>query len=318
MPKVGSKKNFGYGNKLIFAGKNAIQDYYGPGKYGTKVAHINRWIVFCNFMKMQGITDTSDICTQTLSEYAVYLKRQVDTDQMAVSYAVNLISTVNVVMCALRSDHAVKIKPKDHIGSRIRIRTAEPKGLEVDPFQRAMDDLRAKGMFREAVVIELCRYLGLRIKEACLIDAIEALNQAKRTGSVNITKGTKGGRGRSVDRWVAADSNAMQPLTRATELQNQWRSLVPENLTLKQFFHKIRKAWTSVRGIYGLGKIHDLRGAYACNLYHQITGQLAPALQGKRTASSQADNEARDVIGHRLGHSRRSIAGAYVGTRRSK
>lgn len=52
MSKVGGGRNFGYGKRLAWAGKNALNDRYGSGHYGTVASHLQRWNLFVTFLKL--------------------------------------------------------------------------------------------------------------------------------------------------------------------------------------------------------------------------------------------------------------------------
>ena len=84
-------------------------------------------------------------------------------------------------------------------------------------------------------MVEVARALGLRLKEASLLNARVALGQVKKHGAVNITAGTKGGRGHRVDRWVPVSGAAIGCLVRAAKAQGKGRNLIPPNLTWKQW-----------------------------------------------------------------------------------
>jgi len=71
---------------------------------------------------------------------------------------------------------------------------------------------RGKGDERVATIAELARDLGLRFREASLLDVQSVLTEAKALGKVNITEGTKGGRGREVDCWIPISKQALQSL----------------------------------------------------------------------------------------------------------
>ncbi len=66
---------------------------------------------------------------------------------------------------------------------------------------------------------------------------------------------------------------------------------------------------------FGLGKLHDLRAAYACERYQALAGAAAPAVGGPRVASSEADRAARDTIAQELGHGRSDVVATYIGGR---
>ena len=57
MGKVGGERNFGYGKKMDWAGKNALADRYGDGHYATRAAHVERWGQFVSYAKTEGIKD---------------------------------------------------------------------------------------------------------------------------------------------------------------------------------------------------------------------------------------------------------------------
>jgi hypothetical protein len=115
---------------------------------------------------------------------------------------------------------------------------------------------------------------------------------------VNFTAGTKGGRGHRVDRWVPVSGAAISCLARAAKAQEQGRNLIPADLSWRQRNSKVHHAWSAVRDDYGLKKIYDLRAAYACERYKQLTGSAAPVVAGRRHADKSA---ARQTIAQELG-----------------
>jgi len=168
---------------------------------------------------------------------------------------------------------------------------------------------------KEASVIHLAREAGLRLREACLMDIDEALIQAER-GKMRIIRGTKGGYGRNMQRWIPVRDSLIDALRRANEVRGESKCLVPPNKTLKQFTDSVHYFWNLARTNYDLRKIHDLRAAYACDRYQQITGYPAPVFsKGKVLATQSADLRARKIISAELGHRRIDIIGAYIGGR---
>jgi hypothetical protein len=161
--------------------------------------------------------------------------------------------------------------------------------------------------------VEVARALGLRLKEASLLNARVALGQVKKHGAVNITAGTKGGRGHRVDRWVPVAGRAIGCLVRAAKAQGQGRNLIPSNLTWRQWYSHVHHVWASVRDDYGLKKIHDLRAAYACERYRRLTGSAAPVVAGRLRVDRSADRTARQTIAQELGHARIDVVSAYIG-----
>ena len=58
-----------------------------------------------------------------------------------------------------------------------------------------------------------------------------------------------------MDRWVPVTPYTMQVLRRAAEAQGKARNLIEPELSLKQWFSRLRHIWSSVRNDYGLKKL---------------------------------------------------------------
>jgi hypothetical protein len=232
---------------------------------------------------------------------------------MSPAYAQNLLSSVNVVLEAMRRDQRVRVAPVALVGQRSRVRTDPPAGLDRTAVRHCADHLRMNGHERIAATVEVARALGLRLREASMLSARAALGQVKEHGAVNITAGTKGGRGHHVDRWVPVSTSAVGCLLRAAEAQGQSRNLIQTDLSWRQWNSKVHHVWAAVRDDYGLKKIHDLRAAYACERYKQLTGSAAPVVASRRIADRSTDRAARRTIAQELGHARIDVVSAYIG-----
>ena len=232
---------------------------------------------------------------------------------MSPAYARNLLSSVNVVLEAMRGDRQVRVAPVAFIRQCSRVRTAPPVGIDRTAVRQCADQLRQGGHERVAAMVEVARALGLRLREASLLNARVALGQVKKHGAVNITAGTKGGRGHRVDRWVPVSGAAIGCLVRAAEAQGQGRNRIPADLSWRQWNSHVHHVWASVRDDYGLKKIHDLRAAYACERYRQLTGLVAPVIAGRLHADRSADRAARQTIAQELGHARIDVVSSYIG-----
>jgi hypothetical protein len=312
--KVDGNRNFGWGKQLAWAGKQALRDRFGPGHYGTVASHADRWRSFCGWARAQGVRDAHAIGQPLLVSYGHYLAQQVGAETKSVGYAQNQLTSVNVTLEALRGDNQLRVSPAAIVGRRASVRTVSPAGLDRSLFSKAVQALRDRGQVRTASVAELCRELGLRRREAALMDLQEAARQAETLGRVNITRGTKGGRGRSVDRWVSVSDSAMAALHRALNASSSSRNLVPEGVMLKDWLPKLSREWGQASKSSGLGTIRDLRAAFACERYQQMTGCAAPAVAGARSADKRDDLCARQAIAHELGHCRIDVIAAYVGS----
>jgi len=314
MRKTSSDRNFGYGKQVAWAGKQALRANFGDGRYNTVASHAERFRHFATWCKEQKqIRDAGKITRDDVEEYCRSLAEQVDAEELKVSYAINLISSVNVTLASLRGDNKLRVKPSAEVGSRNRTRRDPPAGLRQHDVRQCADQLRQEGHGRIAATIEVARAFGLRRREASMLNVRAALGQAYKRGAINITAGTKGGRGNRVDRWVPVTPFTMQLLRRAADAQGKARNLIEPELSLKQWFSRLRHAWYSVRNDYGLKKFHDLRAAYACARYRELTGFAAPVVAGKRIADRHADNQARQTIAQELGHGRVDVVASYIG-----
>jgi len=313
MGKTGGRRNFGYGKQMTWAGKQALREQYGNGHYGTVTGHAERWRRFATWCRDEReIRDARLIDKEVVQDYGKSLRAKVDAG-MSPAYAQNLLSSVNVVMQAMRSDRQIRVAPVELVGQRSRIRTTTPAGLDQKVVRQCADQLRQNGHEHIAALVEVARALGLRLKEACLLNARVALGQVKKHGAVNITAGTKGGRGHRVDRWVPVSGSAIGCLMRAAKAQGRGRNLIPANLTWKQWNSHVHHVWAAVRDDYGLKKIHDLRAAYACERYRRLTGSAAPVIAGRLCVDRSTDRAARQAIAQELGHARIEVIATYIG-----
>lgn len=74
MARVGKRsgKNFGYGRQLSYAGRQALQNMYGNGRYGTVKAHGDRWQPFIKWSRSEGgpgVNDARHISRQIAADY---------------------------------------------------------------------------------------------------------------------------------------------------------------------------------------------------------------------------------------------------------
>lgn len=315
MRKVGGGRNFGWGKQMEWAGKQALRTAFSGGHYGTVASHAARWRKFCQWAREQGVRDVRQISRSDLAQFAELLVRQTASG-MSVGYAKNQLTSVNVALESLRGDRALWVKPGDVLGRRSGVRTRAPAGLDRGQLKPAVDTLIRSGKPRVAAVALLCRELGLRRKEACLLDLRLARYQAGCLGRVNITAGTKGGRGRTVDRWVPAGDHAARAVEAAMQAAGNANRLVPGDQTLAQWLSSVSQQWSTVVRPLGLGSLRDLRSAYACDRYAELAGAPAPVIAGERLADKDDDKAARRVLSQELGHNRVDVVAAYVGSAR--
>ena len=234
---------------------------------------------------------------------------------MESAYAQNLLSSVNTILSIMRKDTKLAVSPAQWVGERSHVRTHIPNTLKRDELNQALSILESKKDHPLWLVASLCREFGLRFKEASLLNARTALRQAKAHNQINITEGTKGGRGKRADRWVPVTKEGLKLLQTAQKLQAKNKNLIPEKYNYAQWRDRANSQWrlatrdTSIRGF------HDLRSAYACERYQEITGYPAPVLtDNKRTADKELDQKARCIIALALGHGRPQVLQSYIGS----
>lgn len=160
---------------------------------------------------------------------------------------------------------------------------------------------------------------GLRVKEAitcrphlAVVDDRLFLADASDLGTnLEVKRGTKGGR----VRYVAIDSDLkQQALKHAKETARlNEDSLSDPRLSLKEaygrFYYVLGKAGLT-RAALGV-TAHGLRHQYAHDKYEQLTGVPAPVRGGPRGLD---DHEARIAVARDLGHARKQISSAYLGS----
>ena len=131
MPKIGGRRNFGYGKQMAWAGRQALLDRYGQGHHATVAAHAARWGRFVTRAKAaHGIRDARSVDDKVVSAYGREMVRQVADHRLSVAYAQNLLSTVNVVLEAMRGDRLVRIAPASLVGLRCHMRSDAKVGCD--------------------------------------------------------------------------------------------------------------------------------------------------------------------------------------------
>ena len=304
-------RNFGWGSRdMADAGRIALQST--SASFSTIGTHIERFQQFKNFAKENGIGRMERITPELVKEFGQIQADKVDAGQLEPSYAQNLVSSINSVMKAATRGEWKSVSPtKDcKISQRDNVRkTATPEREKV---QNTINEMKGQGNERVAVIAQLAMDLGLRSKEASLINAKAALEQAQNKGVVSISDGTKGGRERELK---IQNERQIETLRNAAAVQGNHRSLVPSGQSWKEFrAGELREGRETVAQGTGSRGIHDLRATYAAERYQAIMGHPAPCNGGTIT-NKQADLEARQTIAEELGHGRISVVSSYIGGR---
>ncbi|WP_297837885.1 integrase domain-containing protein [Pseudomonas sp.] len=305
-------RNFGYGRQLSYAGPQALKDLFGGGHYGTVKAHSDRWQAFVRWCRSEdgpGFNDARQIDRQTLLDYAGHLRQQVERGELAIATAQNRLSSVNRTLAALRGDQYVKVpSPSKALGmQRTSVRRSVPQGQDREHVKRIFDVLCEHQMPRAAAIAQLARATGMRLREA------------EQYGKINIQDGTKGGRsGASAPRWLTVDEHIRDALKCAEQVSPDGsRNLLAPDERYLDFQRGIVRPARDLLHKHKLKGFHELRAAFACERYQQITQHPAPINDGHcYQLERRLDQKARAQISYELGHGRIDVVSAYIGGHR--
>jgi len=316
-------RNFGYGRQLSYAGRQALEDLFAEGHFATVKAHSDRWHAFVRWYRSEngpGYNDARQIDRQTLEDYVAYLRQQIQQGELCIATAQNRLSSVNRTLAALRGDQDVRIiSPSQALKQqRSTVRTSAPDGQDHQQVRRVIEALGKHHHQRVAAIVLLARATGMRLREAILADLPRLQSEAEHLGRINIQDGTKGGRsGASAPRWITVDNQVKEALFFASNAspkgsRNLLASYESYAVFLRQTVCPARKKLQD-RGVKGF---HELRAAYACDRYKQLTGHSAPINGGHcYCIDREMDRRARQRISIELGHNRLDVVSAYIGGR---
>ena len=309
-------RNFGLGQRdMGKAGEVALQNSAKAGdvSFSTAATNSERWQSFTAWAKEEGIKKMENVSQENVIKYGQELAEKVNNGEMAASTAQNYVSAVNSVMSIATQGDWKSVSPtKDcDIAQRSAVRQDAPGALDRSAYGRAVEAVRDQVGERAGAVVELARELGLRSKEASLLDARAALAQAEARGAVTITDGTKGGREREVP--ITSEAQ-VQALERAAQAQGDARAVMPADQNWQSWREGgLRDARELVQE-HTSGGLHDLRAAYACERYEALTSHAAPCAGGEITDRDK-DAAARLAVAEELGHGRAEVTAEYVGGR---
>ena len=316
-------RNFGYGRQLSYAGPQALKNMFGGGHYGTVKAHSDRWQAFVKWCRSeQGprINDARQIDRKVLADYAAYLRDVIGRGDLAVSTAQNRLSSVNRTMAALRGDQYVILpSPSKARGmQRTGVRQSVPQGQDREQVKQIVDALCHDHQQRAAAIVLLARATGMRLREAILADLPRLSRETNDLGKINIQDGTKGGRaGASAPRWITVDDHVRGALGFARQVSPVGsRNLIAPNESYLNVLQGVVRPARDILHVHNLKGFHELRAAFACERYAQITQHRSPINGGDcRQLDCCLDHDARRQISYELGHGRIDVAAAYIGGR---
>lgn len=273
---------------------------------------------WCRSEQGPGINDARQIDRKVLADYAAYLRDIVRRGNLAVSTAQNHLSSVNRTMAALRGDQHVKLSsPSKALGmQRSGVRQLAPQGQDREQVKQIVDALCRDHQQRAAAIVLLARATGMRLREAILADLPRLNREANQLGRINIQDGTKGGRaGASAPRWIAVDDHVRGALGFARQVSPAGsRNLIAPNERYRNLLQEILRLARDILHTHNVKGFYELRAAYACERYEQITQHRAPINGGHCCqVDRNLDRAARRQISYELGHGRIDVVAAYIG-----
>lgn len=224
-------------------------------------------------------------------------------------------------MAALRGDQCVKLSsPSKALDmQRTGVRESVPQGQDREQVQQIAHALRLHHQQRAAAIVLLARATGMRLREAILADLPRLSREANNLGKINIQDGTKGDRaGASAPRWITVNDHVREALGFAQQVSpaGSRNMIAPDESYLNVLQGIIRPARDTLHAL-NLKGFHELRAAYACERYEQITQHPAPINGGQCCQVDKTlDREARRQISYELGHGRIDVVAAYIGGRK--
>lgn len=309
-------RNFGIGSRVMRdAGCMVLRASVVKKQMSFSTAGTNseRWSQFCGWAKKHGVKKMEHITSALVKSYGLELADQVRAGNISPSTGQNYVSSINTVMKMVTQWTSISPTRDCGVPRRSHVRADAPGALDRARYQESLIQIRQKLGDRAGAVVELARDLGLRTKEASLLNARAALAEARKTGSVTISEGTKGGRKRSFD----VSARQLETLGAAAKAQGDARAVMAPETDWKTWRQKhLKDARKLVQQGTG-GNLHDLRTAYACERYKELTKHDAPCTGG-RIENRAIDHEVRRIISAELGHGRIDVVSAYVGSRGSK
>lgn len=158
----------------------------------------------------------------------------------------------------------------------------------------------------------------MRLREAILADLPRLKREAEHYGRINIQDGTKGGRsGASAPRWITVSDRILKALIFALQVSPDGScNLLGPTESYFSFQRAIVRPARDILHTHNLKGFHELRAAYACERYEQITKHPVSINEGRcYLLDLHLDQVARAQISSELGHGRIEVVSAYLGGR---
>lgn len=313
-----SVRNFGLGSRDATRALATAYQMKGNG-YASNATVRSALRTFTQFLKeTYGIKDLRKVEHGHVKGFAERLNERYERGEISASTAQNYLSPVNVAMENARLDTKCRVEGVREAGLPTRTGIAtQDHSATLNAHKNALQRVSE----RLGVQLDLQRELGLRLKESCLLDARQALNQALTKQHVLIEQGTKGGRPRQVPIHAQSQIDALQ---RAVVIQGQEPSLIPENQTWAQYQSQVYRELASLPL-----HCHQERHHFANAMYERLMSAKSPVQSGiphqshhaylanvlgiSKSEAKVRDEQIRLSVAEALGHSRVSITNNYLG-----
>lgn len=316
------KRNFGYGKQLLYAFVKALNALFGPDQhYGTRRTHGIRIRIFVEFCLRNDIRDARYIDHELVEAYGNYLRHRLHDayewadgkrdNTISVSYAHNLISTVNTCLYAMRRDEKLHLSARKSLGvARSNVRKTQIQA-DIADTKTAADRMIASGNGRGAAVVLLSRAWGMRPNEAILQDLDRMMREVTKTGSAAILEGTKGGR-KCRSRTIKAGEFQREALEFALSVRPAGsKCLLSETDSAISFYRRELGRCRRILKKCKIPSFRELRSGFAQDVYEEIVRGPSP-LRGP-IGDRVLDRIARETVARLLGHGRPQVASSYIG-----
>ncbi|WP_337972464.1 integrase domain-containing protein [Vibrio comitans] len=321
-----TKPNFGLGSRQIDKCLiNASLEQLGGVKNNTHLARLPACRAFSAFLKENtDIKRLKQIEKTHVLQFGEHLRERFESEStFSSASARDYLSHVNVCLAQARGDEAVKVLATKELDYPSKTGIATVDGSTSSAEHHYIVSNASEPV---AVLAQLQRAFGLRMREASLLDCNKALEQMQVNAEIVIERGTKGGQPRNVPCDTTSQRKALE---RGAKLQYQTGhdNLTPTSMSFKAFQTAVWREHQSIDCGY---RTHGERKHYACEYYKQHMGALPPvkaqvehgkahhrylaeALNISVTDATKRDKEVRLALSKLLGHHRLSISNAYVG-----
>jgi len=309
------KNNFGYGRTLRYAITQALINEYGFGRYGTRKTHEGRLKIFIEHLSNYDVDDARYVTAEHTASFAQRIEFDFQSGKISLSYAHNLISSVNIIMRVFRRNDDLYIKASDYLDPRTYIRKKVPS-MNDHSINEAIFILDKSGYKRGSAIIRLVRYFGLRLREAILMDLDRCWVEYKKTGFVTILEGTKGGR-KCDSRNIPVTPEGVKALEYAMVVRPEGSknllSASKEIESLKDFLCSEIRMVRAILKNYEIVNIREIRVYFMIEYFERRTGLPAPVVDQSTLLNEELLKLGWTEVARVAGHNRMSVARSYVG-----